>query len=204
MDIFGISLPSLKKNIFLASIKESKGQIIVFTPNPEMLLKMRKDKEFREILSQADFLISDGIGLYIAYQILDSKLPFFLNILALPYYFFNLFFRRKKLYQKYGERICGSDMTRYLLKEAQKEGKKVAVVDLYSPDDEKKLAIQAGFIQKIQKLYPKISLQLFIWNPQDKKNIMKNIQNYSPDFLFSTLGMKQQEENILEIMKTCP
>jgi N-acetylglucosaminyldiphosphoundecaprenol N-acetyl-beta-D-mannosaminyltransferase len=38
----------------------------IFTPNPEMLVKARKDAIFREVLNAADLSLCDGFGLYLA------------------------------------------------------------------------------------------------------------------------------------------
>ena len=92
MKIFSIEIPNLKYKDLLNQITKFEKQNIVFTPNPEILLKIKTDKEFENILKQANFLTSDWIGLYIAYQILDNKYWKFINFLLLPYFFFNLFF----------------------------------------------------------------------------------------------------------------
>jgi N-acetylglucosaminyldiphosphoundecaprenol N-acetyl-beta-D-mannosaminyltransferase len=63
-------------------------------------LKTKGDSEFKKLLQKADYLTPDGIGLYIAFQMLSTR-SFFLRILLLPYYLFNLFFRKKYLYKKY-------------------------------------------------------------------------------------------------------
>jgi hypothetical protein len=66
-------------------------------------------------------------------------------MLLLPYFFFNLIFRRSRLYERYGDRICGSDLTLDLLEFAERENKKVIIIDLYKPDDTKKVASQQVF-----------------------------------------------------------
>jgi len=92
-----------------------KNRYIIFTPNPEILLNAKKDKKFKALLNKADFLLPDGIGLYIAYQIKTSHLTsllqgdgnikkilkIILSIILMPYFFFNLFFRRKYLYERF-------------------------------------------------------------------------------------------------------
>jgi N-acetylglucosaminyldiphosphoundecaprenol N-acetyl-beta-D-mannosaminyltransferase len=204
MDIFWISIPRLKKQELFETITHLEGKNKVFTPNPEILLKAKSDKEFQRVLGRATFLTSDGIGLYIAYQILDSKFPILINIFLLPYYFFNLFFRRRYLYEKYGERICGSDLTKELLLFAEKNDISIIVSDLYNPFDEKKVLAQEKFLESIKKRYPHLRVYFFIWNPQKKELILDQIKASDAKFLFSTLWMKSQEENICEIMEYCP
>ena len=73
MKIFWIEIQNLKYKDLFTEITKFEKQNIVFTPNPEILLKIKSDEEFKNILLKADFLTSDGIWLYIAYQILDNK-----------------------------------------------------------------------------------------------------------------------------------
>ena len=145
MKIFWIEIQNLKYKDLFTEITKFEKQNIVFTPNPEILLKIKSDEEFKNILLKADFLTSDGIWLYIAYQILDNKFWKFINFLLLPYFFFNLFFRRKYLYEKYWDRICGSDLTKDLLNFSERNNVKIKIIDLYNPLDEKKVASQNIF-----------------------------------------------------------
>ena len=81
MKIFWIEIQNLKYKDFFYEITKLEKANIVFTPNPEILLKTTTDKEFENILQKADFLTSDGIWLYIAYQILDNNFWKFINFL---------------------------------------------------------------------------------------------------------------------------
>jgi len=245
MEIFGLKITNVKKKNFLKDICNFNDRKIIFTPNPEILLEAKKDKNFKKVLEKADFLLPDWIGLYIAAQILDNKSPhpnplpkgegtwvasslplgeiewglwkegtwkivnmkeiihIFYNLLLLPSYFFNLFFRRKYLYKKYWDRICGSDLTNYLIWYAEKNNIEITIIDLYSPDYVEKINIQKVFKQKIIKIYPKLKLNYFIYKEEEKAEIIKKINISNSKILFSTLGMKKQEESILEIMDKC-
>ncbi len=46
----------------------------VFTPNPEIVMAARADKEFMEILNGADLVVPDGIGVVIASKLTKEKL----------------------------------------------------------------------------------------------------------------------------------
>jgi UDP-N-acetyl-D-mannosaminuronic acid transferase (WecB/TagA/CpsF family) len=59
MKIFGINLSNTKKENLLKEITKFDKQNIVFTPNPEILLISKTDKEFKEILEKANFLTID-------------------------------------------------------------------------------------------------------------------------------------------------
>ncbi len=48
---------------FTENVILKKSKIKIFTPNPEILLKAYKNKNFAKILKNADLLIPDGIGL---------------------------------------------------------------------------------------------------------------------------------------------
>jgi UDP-N-acetyl-D-mannosaminuronic acid transferase (WecB/TagA/CpsF family) len=151
-------------------------QNIVFTPNPEILLKAKDDESFKKLLQKANYLTPDGIGLYIAFQILDNRYSKYTNTLLLPYYFFHLFFRREYLYKKYGERICGSDLTKDILIYAEEKNISLTIIDLYNPKDSKKVASQQKFSQKLQAKFPKLDFDYYIYNPKEKKNIIDKIK----------------------------
>lgn len=203
MDIFWIYLNSLKKDDFIEEILSFDKRNIVFTPNPEILLKAKKDKEFFRILRKADYLLPDGIGLYLAYQILDNNFSRFLNSILLPFYIFHLLFKKKYLYEKYGERICGSDLTKELLEKSSQKGIKIAILDLYNPHDEKKVASQKIFEEKLKQSYPSLQFSYFIFDSSKKDFIFKEIDTSWAKIIFSTLGMKTQEESIVECMEKC-
>ncbi len=203
MKIFNINLSRIKKENLLKEITKFEKQNIVFTPNPEILLKTKKDKEFFDILQKADFLTIDGIWIYIWAQILENKKNIILEILLLPYYFFNLFFRRKYLYKKYWERICWSDLTYDLVNFAQKNNIKITIIDPYYPLDLKKVESQKNFRKNLLKKFPKLNFDFFIYNPEKKEEIIKKICSSKSKILFSTLWMKSQEKSVIEIMNSC-
>ena len=215
--IFEIWLSKKSYKEIFEDITSFHTQHIVFTPNPEILLKTKTDPEFRELLNKATYLTSDGIGLYIAFQINTSPLAtllrwegnlnrillFLWNMLLLPYYFFNLFFRRKNLYKKYGERICGSDLTWDLVPFAEKHNIKITIIDPYFPKDVAKCKAQKTFREDLLKKFPKLDFDFFVYKPEDKDKIIEQIKNSSSKILFSTLWMKKQEQSVVEIMGKC-
>ncbi len=181
---------------------EWKGRSI-FTPNPEICLKTLEDEEFLWLLMQADYLTSDGIGLYLAYQINDSKLPKFLKISLLPVYILNIILRKKYLYKKYWERICGSDLSKDLVKYASKHGIRVAILDLYNPWDVGKVASQKVFQEKLQRVFPELLFDFYIYRSKEKEKIFQSIDHSWAKIVFSTLWMKKQELSILEALNSC-
>lgn len=203
MQIFNIQLEKIFYKDLFPKITKLEKQQIVFTPNPEILLNTRTDKEFERILKKADFLTIDGIGIYIALQILDNNLPKILNFLLLPYYIFNLFFREKMLYKKYGERICGSDITLDLLYFAEAQNIKVSIIDPYFPQDKAKCESQKYFCERLKSKYPNLQFDFYIYDNEKKQTIIETIQQSDAQILFSTLWMKKQEQSVVEIMEVC-
>lgn len=203
MQIFWINLDNLKYDDFLKSLLKFEKQNIVFTPNPEILLKTKSDKEFKDLINKADYLTPDWIWLYIAFQILDNKYWSFINTLLLPYFFFNLFFKRKELYNKYWDRICGSDLTKDLVEYSEKNNIKVTIIDLYNPTDLKKVESQRIFPLWVAREFPNLKFEYFIYEPSKKEEIIDEISKSNSKILFSTLWMKRQEESVVEIMEKC-
>jgi len=203
MQVFWIKIDKIKYKDLFEKIIKLETQNIVFTPNPEILLKILKDKEFENLINQATYNTSDWIGLYIAYQIIDNNYNKFINILLLPYFFFNLFFRRKFLYEKYGERICGSDLTKDLVEYSEKNNIKITIIDLYNPTDSKKVESQKMFSKLLKDKFKNLNFDYFIYEPSKKSEIIENIKNSDSKIIFSTLWMKRQEESVIEIMNAC-
>jgi N-acetylglucosaminyldiphosphoundecaprenol N-acetyl-beta-D-mannosaminyltransferase len=204
MKIFWINLTNISSEKLFINILSFKNRSIIFTPNPEILLKIKNDKDFKKLLKKANFLLPDGIWIFLAYQILNSKQNSkIINILKLPFYIFNLFFRRKYLYQKYWERICGSDLTKKLLENFNKTKEKITIIDLYNPSDENKVKSQKVFRQKLKKVYPNLNIDYFIYNNEKKQKIIENIRKSKTRVLFSTLWMKKQEKSVIEITQKC-
>ena len=84
---------------------------------------------------------------------------------------------------------------------AEKNKKRITVIDLYSPGDEKKEASQKTFKKKIKKRFPKLKLDYYVYNEAKKDKIIEKISSSDSEILFSTLGMKKQEQSVIEIMK---
>jgi len=66
-----------------------------------------------------------------------------------------------------------------------------------------KQCIQKVFKKRLKKEFPKLKVDYFIYKSEDKEEIIKKIKKSSSKILFSTLGMKLQEESVLEIMEEC-
>jgi N-acetylglucosaminyldiphosphoundecaprenol N-acetyl-beta-D-mannosaminyltransferase len=190
----------------------------IFTPNPEICLKTLEDSEFRELLQWADYLTSDGIGLYIWYQINDflqlhlssqerierGVLRNIILFLLIPYFIFNILFRKKYLYKKYGERICGSDLTNSLLEYSQENTIKIAIIDPSYPKDVEKCKSQRTFRDKISAKFPSLDFEFYVHSDENSDQIFENIKISNAIILFSTLWMKKQEISVMKGLELCP
>lgn len=209
MQILWIPINKLSYKDFLEEITRIDKKSIIFTPNPEIILKTLEDEEFKKMIINADYLLPDGTGLYIAAQINNIKEKYIyilwviISIILLPYFIFNVIFRKKVLYKLYWDKICWSDLTLDLLKFAENNNVKVTIIDLYTPNDERKVAVQNSFREKLNSVYKNLTFDYFIYNEIKKEEIIENIKNSNSKILFSTLWMKKQEESVIEIMGKC-
>lgn len=222
MKIFELEIPRLKYTKFFKEIthhlqeKDAKKGKIIFTPNPEICLKTLVDEEFLQMLQKADYLTSDGIGLYIAYQIQDlfnkstSNFPLqvflkkLIAVIFLPYYICNILFRKQMLYKRYGARICGSDITEDLVYFCEAKGIRIAILDPFFPHDLKKCEAQEHFSHNLKKIFPKLHFDHYVYSDKNADIIFKKIASGKAKVLFSTLGMKRQEASIIHGIKKCP
>lgn len=106
--------------------KDSRG-LIVFTPNPEFLVKAREDFLFRELLKKADINLPDGIGLVWASRILETPIK---------------------------ERISGADVVEKLLEIGNRESEWMVGITGARRGDQKETM---ELIERLQLKYPKIN-----------------------------------------------
>ena len=78
VDVLGIHISRLGKKEAEEKIERSlcsDTPLTIFTPNPEIIMRAQKDKEFGARLNSADILLPDGIGVVIASRLLHDPLP---------------------------------------------------------------------------------------------------------------------------------
>ena len=76
-DILGVPINNITHNDavdLVCSYLNGNDKKMIFTPNPEFVMKALEDKEFMEILNKGDLLVPDGIGVVIASKILGRPL----------------------------------------------------------------------------------------------------------------------------------
>lgn len=77
-DILGVQIDRLNKQELHSKIRDrlkAQSLIRIFTPNPEIILRARKEERLKDIINSADILVPDGIGVVIASRILSDPLP---------------------------------------------------------------------------------------------------------------------------------
>lgn len=76
--IFGVKIDrvTFKEAVNLVNSYVQGDELkMVFTPNPEFVMKAQEDLEFKEILCAGDLVVPDGIGIIKASQIHNLNLP---------------------------------------------------------------------------------------------------------------------------------
>ncbi|HZJ41228.1 MAG TPA: WecB/TagA/CpsF family glycosyltransferase [Candidatus Saccharimonadales bacterium] len=175
-NILGINLSGGDEELALKKVQEflnSDSLHYAVTPNPEIILLSQLDSEFAEILNKADLSLADGFGLKIAGFITKQKIT----------------------------RITGADLSLKILALAEKQTKKVAIINW-----EKGLSSGVEIKQALQKKYPQLRC-LVIDVPRavnlesDKQDILNN---FAPKIVFTTLGFPYQEKIIFNNLNNWP
>ncbi len=114
VNILGAQISALNKSETFSTVEQflnSDKQNIIYTPNPEIVLKAQANKDYCDILNSASLLISDGIGLKFAGWVSGVNL----------------------------ERFTGVDLTKMVLNISKENNKKVLILNweggLLSEDD---------------------------------------------------------------------
>lgn len=175
-NVLGINLSTLDKKEAWKKIQdmiEGDKQNYIVTPNPEIILESHRDEEFFYVLNKADLALADGFGVKIAGKLLGEKIP----------------------------RITGADITLKILSLAEKENRKILVINwnrgLSSEDD---------LVEALKKKYP--SLEVMVENREKNgswdKETLKRINDFKPKILFCTLGFPYQEKFIYHNLNSIP
>lgn len=174
INILGINLLNCEKQEILDKIKDfltEKKQYQITTPNPEFVLEAHRDEEFFYILNNADLSIPDGFGLKLASWLMGDNIRI----------------------------IHGADLVKDIFDIAEKDGKKIAVINWsggLSSAEEIKTALQ--------KKWPKADVLVEDIERGDGNIDWQKINSFSPDIVFSSLGYPYQEKFIYHNLKNIP
>ena len=202
MQFFWLDIYNGRYSEFLSSIRNPTTKTLVFTPNPEMLLRAHSDREFLDILGTATYNTPDANWLYVGSMIQEGI--GFLRACAI------LIFAKKKLRAKYGDLIKGSDLTRDLFAYAEESGQRVLMIDNYrittptNPFEIEKMRIQADLPNLLKTRFPSLDITLvFDWE-KTPEQIAELIMASNISYVFSCIGMKIQEQRLIEILSRLP
>jgi len=196
MQFLWLDIFQWKYKNFLELLKNPTKKILVFTPNPEILVRASRDPDFLSILGKATYNTPDANGLYVGSMMQGGT-----SFLSAG---FVTFFWRKQLKKKYGELIKWSDLTRDLLEYAGKNKKNILVLDnrvenIKSLFDQKKSTVQQNLKWLLEEKYPGIIVQvIFSWD-MASDGIAHLIELQHISYVFSCLGMKTQEQALIDI-----
>ena len=197
MQFFWISLYQGKYRDFLESIKNPTQKTLVFTPNPEIFAHASRDDIFLSNLKKASYNTPDGIGLYVA-TLMQGGMSFFLAG-------FLSFIQKNQLAKKYWELIKWSDLTRDLFDFSRDSKKHILIIDSYRINDPqndfeiRKKEIQSEFLNLLEKKYPELKITLLFDGEKTPMEIAQMIEANNISYVFSCLGMKKQEERLIQI-----
>lgn len=149
---------------------DKNKRFIVVTPNSEIIVRAGKNEILKNIIEKADLVVPDGAGAVLASKIMRNPLK---------------------------ERVTGIDLMIKLLKYANADKKSVYILGA-KPEIVKKSA------EKIKANYPNLNLTgyhhgyfkgMHNGNPSNSEEmeIVKEISQKKPDFLFVAMGSPFQE-----------
>ncbi|MCX6798228.1 MAG: WecB/TagA/CpsF family glycosyltransferase [Candidatus Falkowbacteria bacterium] len=176
MNILGINISELNWPELIRKIKEFLNdgrQHYIVTPNPEIILASHHDEEFFYILNQADLAPADGFGLKIAARLGAKNLP----------------------------RISGADLSPEILKLAEENKQRVAIINWVQG-----LSNKQELTSALAKKYP--NLKFLIIATEKKSHLsdseLNELNNFQPLILFTALGAPDQEKIIWHNLKKIP
>ncbi|MBP7806849.1 WecB/TagA/CpsF family glycosyltransferase, partial [Candidatus Gracilibacteria bacterium] len=188
-------------------INNNTSQLVV-TPNPEMLYDASHDSELLEVLKNAPLALPDGAGIFVAYQIAESRLPSFLKYIAFPLWCLRAVIHNASFVKKYGERITGSRLTRDLIVYAAEMKIPVTIIDPVVNDDSAgdraKKASQETMKKSLEEKFPGLVCQVIISDSISEISKSPNLQIPDHGIIFATHGNGKQEKLLSEVVKKYP
>ncbi|KKR49198.1 MAG: Teichoic acid biosynthesis protein [Candidatus Magasanikbacteria bacterium GW2011_GWC2_40_17] len=197
--ILGVPIDNLSRNQILVKIKEflqNKGQNLITTPNPEILVDSEQDWFFKEIFYRSSLNIADGFGLILA----------------------SLFLYGKKI-----SRFPGSDLMLGICKIAQMENKSIYLLGASKKvveETAKKLVklyphlriaganpgLKIEFSQndKNKRIWHNEFLTGLSFNRKENQKIINDINQVKPDLLFVAFGHLKQEKWLVSFLSQMP
>lgn len=153
----------------LAELMRRDGCSIIVTPNSEIVVNAGKDTELKGIISTADLIIPDGIGLVYASKLLGFPLK---------------------------ERVTGIDFLYRALDLLEKEQKSVFLLGGRPPGKEV-LSVAETAAMRMKERFPGLRIAGIhhgYFNDEEELKIVEEINRSGADFLCVALGSPKQEK----------
>ncbi len=150
-------------------IMEQDGCGMIVTPNSEIVIHAEKNQLLKQIISQADLILPDGIGLVYASKIIGSPL---------------------------NERVTGIDFLDSVLAKLESKGQSIFFLGS-KPGEGNELGVAAMAAKKMQEKYPSLKVagtHHGYFKEKDEEAIINKINHSGADFLCVALGSPKQEE----------
>lgn len=181
INILGVQIDNFTKTDVLEKVEHfllDGRQHYIVTPNPEMVVAARKDKEFLEILNKADLAVPDGFGIILASHFL--RRPFLERIRGVDLMLDICRLAEQKSCSVY---LLGGEegIARAAAEELQKRFLHLKIA-----------GAESGGKMEISDLRFKIL------------DLIKKIDNAKPDILFVALGAGKQEKFIADNLDKMP
>lgn len=202
MQFLWLSIHNGRYSEFLESLENPITKTLVFTPNPEILVRAHSDAEFLSLLKKATYNTPDANWLYVG-SLMQEGIGFFRAC-------FMLISSRDVLRKKHGDLIKWSDLTRDLFAYAGESGKRILMIDNYritTPTnlfEMEKMQIQADLPRLLQERFPTLAVTLLFDGEKSPPEIAEIIKNQDISYVFSCIGMKKQEQRLIEIFAHLP
>lgn len=178
VNILGIEFENVgRREVYdrIVSRINEKEYTAIFTPNPEIALKAKKDEELAKIINSANILLPDGIGIILASRILKTPLK---------------------------ERITGIDTAEFILDIANQKRLKVFLLGGNNGVAEKAVDKLSQKYKNIR--FCGYHHGYFSKDGEENEATIKAINDASPDILFVCFGCPAQEKWITENAKKIP
>lgn len=158
-------------------LMKSAGCSLIVTPNSEIIVNAGKDPELKEIITSADLVIPDGIGLVYASKILGCPLT---------------------------ERVTGIDFLNWILDWLEQNGKSIYLLGS-KPGINGNPGVADLAAMKMKETYTGLSVagtHHGYFSEAEEAGIVEEINQSGADFLCVALGAPKQEKFITRYQKS--
>jgi N-acetylglucosaminyldiphosphoundecaprenol N-acetyl-beta-D-mannosaminyltransferase len=207
VNIFGTKLISIQKEKVLKQVEKNisdNRKFLLLTPNSEILLKSRKNKILQDVINSAEIKVADSVGLKFAYKYLKKKST--INNKALRYLVEFVELIKQLILLPFSDNesepfpvIKGRELFIDIIKMCSKKGWKIYLLggeDSVSEKTKKTLKKKFKILRVRAGEGPMLDNEGVPKGKKDieiEKEIISDINNFSPDIIFVAFGAPKQE-----------